>query len=87
MSTVMSYTVHVFKIDAEIWNNIRLRCSFAASQKAYSENWMASYENRKVSSEDVEGFFQRVLALYIPKFPKNGVASLTDIPGLCLGLP
>ena len=34
-----------------------------------------------------EGFFHRALALYIPKFPNNGTASLMDFLELHLGLP
>ena len=58
----MHGTVRVFKIDAEIWN------------MASSENRKVSCEIWKFSSEDAEGFFQRALALYVPKFPKNGAA-------------
>ena len=56
-----------------------LRYSFTANRKA-------STENQKFSSEDVEGFFRRAHALYVPKFPKNSAVSLTDLPELCLGL-
>ena len=56
--------VRIFKIDAKIWNAFLICVRGAASPRS-SENWKASFENRKVSSEDVEGFFQRVLALYV----------------------
>ena len=61
---------------------------FATNRKAFSEIRKAS-SNRMFSSEDVEGFFQRSLALYVCKFPKNGAASnsLTDVPELSSGLP
>ena len=68
--------VRIFKIDAKIWNAFLICVRGAASPRS-SENWKASFENRKVTSEDVEGFFQRALALYVPMFPKNGAALLT----------
>ena len=40
----------------------------------------------KVSSEDVDGFFQRAPASYVPKFSKYGAGSFTDCLELCLGL-
>ena len=68
-------------------------CSFTTNRKASSKNQKASYENRK------EGLLwryrrQKVLALYVPKSPKNGAASLMEylelhlgLPWLCLGFP
>jgi len=38
-------------------------------------------------SEEVEGFFRRVLGLCTHKFPKRGAASLTYLPRSHLGLP
>ena len=48
--------------------------------RIYSENRKATSRNQKVSSEDAEGFFQRGLAFYARKLPKNGAASLMDLP-------
>ena len=47
-------------------------------------HWKASCQS---SSEDVEGFFRRVLALDVANLLENGAASLTDLPELLLGLP
>ena len=56
----------------ECFSDMCLWHSFSANQKATSANWKAYSENRKVSIEDdVEGFFQRALSLYVPKHPEN----------------
>ena len=55
--------------------------------EVFSENRKASYENRKISHEDAESSLQKALALYVPKFLKNGAVSLTDPPELRLGFP
>ena len=48
---------------------------------------LSSSENRKVFSEESEGFFRRALGSYTHKFPKRGAASLTHLPRSRLDLP
>ena len=43
-------------------------------------------ENRKVSSNEVEGFFRTVVGSHTQTFPKHGAALLTDLLELCLRL-
>jgi len=59
---------------------MRLRRDSAANHKA-------SFENRKLFSEESEGFFRRALGSYTHKFPKRGAASLTYFPRSRLDLP
>ena len=59
---------------------MRLQRDSAANQKASSEN-------RKVFSEELEGFFQRALGSYTHKFPKCGAALLAYLPRSRLDLP
>ena len=74
-----THLLRVFKVDAKIRNALPIYIrSFAVNWKASSKNWKSS-ENRKVYSEDAEGFFCRALALYVPKSPKNGAALLTHL--------
>ena len=68
--------VKCLKIDAEIWNVFpTCVCGTASPQirRLLPQIGRHSYsENRKVSIEDdVEGFFQRALSLYVPKHPEN----------------
>jgi len=61
--------VCIQKNDADI-QNIFLKCNCS--------NLKASFSNQKVSSKEVEGFFQRALVLYMHKFPKCSAALFMD---------
>ena len=76
--------VRVIKFDAEIrkpFRNVQTRRLLPITE------WLLP-RIETFLPEDVEGFFQRALALYVPiKFLKNGAVSLMDLPELRLGLP
>ena len=67
---ISRYTVHTvraLKNDANIWNIFPTRvCS--ANQNATPK----VFRHQEVSSEEVEGFSQRELALDVHEFPKSG---------------
>ena len=67
-----------------IQNNFPIRVSGTTSPHA-RRLVPKTGRNRKVSSEYVEGFFQRVLALDVPKFLKNSAASLVELPEFIYG--
>ena len=81
----------VFKIDAEIQNAFPICvCCAALPQTGRllpKTRRLLTRIGRKVYCEDAEGFFRKVLALYVPKSPKNGAASLMELLELHLGLP
>ena len=57
--------------------------SFAANQKASTENWKASSENREASSRKAS-CEECWVYMCICTFQKTGAATFMDLPELCL---
>jgi len=55
-----------------------------STQRSCTENRKASSASQKISAEEAEGFFRRVLGSYTHTFPKHSAASLMDFPELLL---
>ena len=72
---------------SECFSEMRLQCSSRCKLEGFFHKSEGFFPESKVSSEEAEGFFRRVLGLYTHRFPKRSAASLTDLPGLHLCLP
>jgi len=66
---------------------MRLQCSSCCKSEGFFCKLEGFFRELKLSSEEAEGSFRRVLGSYTHRFPKHGEASLTDLPGLRLRLP